>query len=93
MRDCLQDRRIQWFGQLERMEENAWFSKYRTFMVRCSFPRIWLSKTLKKLIRSGLKERKVRKNLAKDRNAWNCKSFIKNCPTHASMQNICENRM
>ena len=24
MRECLQDRRLQWFGHLETLEENAW---------------------------------------------------------------------
>ena len=40
MRECLEDRRLQWFDQLERMEKNAWLSKYRSFKVRGSFPRI-----------------------------------------------------
>ena len=33
MRECLQDRRLQRFGHLERMEENAWSNKCRTFRV------------------------------------------------------------
>ena len=33
------------------------------------------------------KEKKVNKALAKDINVW--KSFIRNCPTHASMENRC----
>ena len=61
------DRGLQWFGQLERMEENAWPSKYRTFKVSGSFPRIWPWKTSKKVIRSELKERKVHKDLARDK--------------------------
>ena len=40
MRECLQDTRLQWFDQLERMEKNAWLSKYRSFKVRGTFPRI-----------------------------------------------------
>ena len=31
------------------------------------------------------KQRKVKKDLAKHRNAW--KSVIRNCPSHASMKN------
>lgn len=31
MREWLQDRRLEWFGDLERMEENFWFK------VSCSF--------------------------------------------------------
>lgn len=33
MRECLQDKRIQWIGHPERMEECAWSNKYRTFKV------------------------------------------------------------
>ena len=29
--ECLQDRRLQWFGHLERMKESAWSSKCKTF--------------------------------------------------------------
>lgn len=36
---CLQDRRLQWFGHLERLEESAWYSKSRIFKVGDSFPR------------------------------------------------------
>ena len=30
IRERLQDRRLQWFGYLERMEESGWFSKCRS---------------------------------------------------------------
>ena len=33
MSKCVQDRRLEWFGHLERMEESAWSSKCRTFQV------------------------------------------------------------
>ena len=33
MRKCLQDRRLQWFGHLARIEENAWSSKCRLVVV------------------------------------------------------------
>ena len=33
MRECLQDKRIQWIGHPGRMEECAWSNKYRTFKV------------------------------------------------------------
>ena len=39
MREYLQDRRLQWFGHLEKMDESVWSSKCRTFKVSCSFPR------------------------------------------------------
>ena len=36
-KQCLQDRGLQWFGNLERMGENAWSSKCTTFEVSDSF--------------------------------------------------------
>ena len=84
VREFFDDRRLQWLGHLERIEENTWSRKCRTFKVSGNFPRGQPRKTWNGVIRSDLKERKVRKNLAKDRNT--CKSFIRNHPTHASMQ-------
>ena len=40
MRKCLQDRRLQWFGHLERLEGNAWSSKCRGFKVSGNLPRV-----------------------------------------------------
>ena len=37
--ECLQDTRLQWFGDLERMDDSAWSSKCRTFKVSGDFPR------------------------------------------------------
>ena len=31
MGECLENRRLQWFAHLERMEENAWLSRIRKF--------------------------------------------------------------
>ena len=59
------------------MEESAWLCKCRNFNVSSSFS--WNA-----VIRSDLKEMKVSKDLAKDRNAW--KSFIWNRKTHISIQ-------
>ena len=70
MKDCLQDRRLQWFGLLERMGDNAWPSKCKTFKVSGSFIRGRPRKTWNEVNRKDLKERKVSKDLAKDRNAW-----------------------
>ena len=42
-------------------------------------------KTSNDVTRSDMKERKVSKDLANDRNTW--KSFLRNYPTHASMEN------
>ena len=33
MRERLQDRRLQWFEHIERIEESVWFSKCRTEML------------------------------------------------------------
>ena len=69
-REFLQDRRLQWFGLSERMEESAWSSKCRIFKISCSFLRRRPKETWNDVIRSGLKEKKVGKYVAKDRNAW-----------------------
>ena len=66
------------------MEEKAWSSKYRTFKVSSSLPRGRPKKTWNGAIRSDMKERKVNKDIAKDRKA--SKSFIKNRPTHGSTE-------
>ena len=42
------------------------------------------------VIRSDLKGRKVSKGIDKIRNAW--KSYMRNCPTHASMKNRRRNK-
>ena len=68
MRKCLQDRRLQWFGHLERLEGNAWSSKCRAFKVSGNLPRVWQG-ICSKVIRSDLKERKFAKDVAKDKNA------------------------
>ena len=39
VRECLQNRRLQWFDNLEKMEKSAWSCKCRTFKVSSSFPR------------------------------------------------------
>ena len=39
MRECEKDRRLQWFGHLEKMEECVSSSKCRNFKVIGSFPR------------------------------------------------------
>ena len=72
-------------GQLERMEESVWSGKCRTFKVSSSFPGGQPRKTWNEVIRSDMKERKINKEIAKDRNAW--KTFIRNRPTHAGMEN------
>ena len=67
------------------MKESAWSSLYRTFKVSGSLPTGRSRKTWNEVIKSDPKEKKVSKNIAIDRNTW--KSFMKNRPTHASMEN------
>ena len=86
MRQCLLDRRLQSFGHLEKMEEGARSSKCRAFKVSNSFPQGQQRKTWNVVTRKDLKERNVIKDIAKDRNV--CKSFIRNSPTHTSMENM-----
>lgn len=53
LRQCLLDRRPQWFGHLEKMEESAWSSKYSTSKDSASFRRR-PRKTLNEVIKSDL---------------------------------------
>ena len=46
MRRDLLDRRLQWFGHLERMEENGWLSKHRTFKISGSLPQNMTSENI-----------------------------------------------
>ena len=39
MKECLLDRRLEWFGHTERMEKSAWSSKCRTSKVSSNFTR------------------------------------------------------
>ena len=39
MRERLQDKRLQWFGHVERMEKSTQSSKCKAFWIRGSFPR------------------------------------------------------
>lgn len=66
-RECLQDGRLQWFGQVERMEESAWCRICRTFKCSVSFPRQRPRKTLNELLTNDPKESRVNKDLGNDR--------------------------
>ena len=81
MRECLFDRTLQWFGDLEKREESAWSSEYGTFKDSGSFPAGRPRATWNEVFRSNLKERKVSKDIAKDRNAWK---------THKKPSNPCK---
>ena len=68
MRECLQDRRLQWLNNPDSMEESAWSSKCRIFKVSGSFLRRQSREAWIEMIRNGLQEKKVSKDLGKDRN-------------------------
>ena len=57
------DRGLYLFGHLERMEESAWSSKFRTFRVSNSSPKRRPKKIWSKVIRSNLEERKISKDI------------------------------
>ena len=57
-----------------------WSSECRTLSICVIFSQRWLWKTWNEVLRSYLKERKVSKDLAKNRNAW--KSLIRNPCKH-----------
>ena len=59
MREYLWDRKLQWFGHLESMEESAWSSKCRTFKSSGSFLSGQPGKTWNEVIRSDLKKGKL----------------------------------
>ena len=67
------------------MQERVWSSKCRIFKISGSLPRGLQRETWNELIRSGLKERKVSKDTAREKNAY--KSCIRNLTTHANMEN------
>ena len=69
------------------MEESGWSSKCRTFEDRGKSREDDQGKTYNEVIRDDLNERKASKDIAKDRNTWKC--FMRNRPSHASMENIC----
>ena len=63
MRECLQDRRLQWFGHLAGMEESVWSNKCGNIKVTSNFVRGRPRKEWNKVIKSDLKERKVSKDI------------------------------
>ena len=85
LRECMQHRRLQWFGHLEKMEANAWASKCRDIMVDDRLARGRPRKSWSEVVRKDLRDKNVSKDVAKDGIAW--KSVITIRPTHGSMEN------
>ena len=55
---CVQNRRLHWFGQIERMDESAWVSRCTAFVVAGSVGRGRQKKTW--IIRMHWRERRVK---------------------------------
>ena len=80
---CLQNRRLSWFGHVERSPETSWINKCRQIHVPGEVGRGRPKKTWGEVIKTDLKQKGVTKDLAQDRLGW--KSISKARPTHASM--------
>lgn len=81
VRECLQHRRMEWFGLLERKEQSVWSSKGKAFKVSESFPRGRPSKS--KMYKS--KNIKIQKRLlfTEKNKLWKnlLKTAVNKCPT------------
>ena len=60
---CVQNRRLRWFGHIERMDKSFWVSRCRAVEVSGSVGRGRPKKTW--VIKMDLRERRVTKNLAR----------------------------
>ena len=67
--ECLQSRRVVWFGHLERMEESSLPIEYQMFETHGCFAGGKPRKSWNEVERSGLEEQKVSREMAKERNA------------------------
>ena len=85
IQECVQIKRLEWFGHLERMEDTAWANKCRDLQINGRTGRGRPKTTWNEVVKRDLKARGLNKDLAQDRITW--KSNIKQCPTHASMEN------
>ena len=83
VRALIQSRRLSWFGHVERMDDDNWVSKCRSYAVEGRSVRGRPRKTWNEVVRNDLKEKNIDKIVAQDRVAW--KSVIKSRPTHACM--------
>ena len=67
---CVQNRRLHRFGHIERMDKSFWVCRCRAFEVSDSFGRGRPKKTWEEVIKTDLRERRVSKDLTRDRLAW-----------------------
>ena len=80
---CIQNRRLSWFGHVERSPETSWINKCRQINVPGKVGRGRPKKTWGEVVKADLKQKGVTKDLAHDRLGW--KSISKARPMHASM--------
>ena len=64
---CVQNRRLRWFGHIERMDKSFWVSRCRAVEVSGSVGRGRPKRTWEEVIKMDLRERRVSKDLARDR--------------------------
>ena len=72
--------RLRWFGHIERMDNNNWVGKCRSFEVDGARGRGRPRKTWEQVIHGNLRKLRLEKGLAQDRNAW--RSAIKKPPSN-----------
>ena len=70
IRDCLQSRRLRWFGHVERMDDANWVKKSREITVVGQRGRGRPRKTWAEVVRSDLAVKGVDHALAQDRVEW-----------------------
>ena len=70
IRRCVQNRRLRWFGHIERMDKSFWVSRCRAVEVSGSVGRRRPKKAWEEVIKMDLRERRVSEDLARDRLAW-----------------------
>ena len=68
--ECMQKRRLCWFGHVERKDDGDWVKKCRTMRLEGAAVKGRPRKTWDEVIKSDLKQKGVTRDLAKDRLAW-----------------------
>ena len=78
----MQQRRLRWYGHVERMEDDNWVKRCRSLSVEGKRERGRLRKTWEQVVAKDMKEKKLHRTLAQDRVAWR-KAITANSLTHA----------
>ena len=82
IRDLMQQRRLRWYGHVERMEDDNWVKRCRSLSVEGKRERGRPRKTWEQVVAKDMKEKKLHRTLAQDRVAWR-KAITANSLTHA----------